>query len=166
MYVFKRQIVRSRSWRACYPSQNQGCQMVYFQTKNSNLGKFWRALQWKTLGYFLNIWSILRPFNIFYWHSVYFVVNLYIFPRVGILYQKIWQPCAELNWDYSYNLLFSLSSKKFWLRFNGSGQACTNTRVTRLGEFSPFGRSYSLVSFIKNTKVSQMFGLHFSTLKD
>jgi hypothetical protein len=22
----------------------QGCQMVYFQTKNSNLGKFWRVL--------------------------------------------------------------------------------------------------------------------------
>jgi hypothetical protein len=27
--------------------QVQGCQMVYFQTKNANLGKFWRALQWK-----------------------------------------------------------------------------------------------------------------------
>jgi hypothetical protein len=23
---------------------NQGCQMVYFQSKNPNLGKFWRAL--------------------------------------------------------------------------------------------------------------------------
>jgi hypothetical protein len=27
----------------------QGCQMVYFQTKNPNLGKFWRALIWKML---------------------------------------------------------------------------------------------------------------------
>jgi DNA-binding LacI/PurR family transcriptional regulator len=25
--------------------QVQGCQMVYFQTKNPNLGKYWRALQ-------------------------------------------------------------------------------------------------------------------------
>jgi hypothetical protein len=25
----------------------QGCQMVCFQTKNPNLGKFWRVLQWK-----------------------------------------------------------------------------------------------------------------------
>jgi hypothetical protein len=25
------------------------CQMVYFQTKNPNLGKFWRVLQWKML---------------------------------------------------------------------------------------------------------------------
>jgi hypothetical protein len=24
--------------------QDQGCQMVYFQNKNTNLGKFWRAL--------------------------------------------------------------------------------------------------------------------------
>jgi hypothetical protein len=27
----------------------QGCQMVYFQTKNYNLGKFGRALDWKML---------------------------------------------------------------------------------------------------------------------
>jgi hypothetical protein len=25
---------------------SQGCQMVYFQTKNPNLGKFLRALDW------------------------------------------------------------------------------------------------------------------------
>jgi hypothetical protein len=25
--------------------QKQGCQMVCFQTKNPNLGKFWRALE-------------------------------------------------------------------------------------------------------------------------
>jgi hypothetical protein len=27
--------------------------MVYFQTKNPNLGKFWRALEWKLLVYFV-----------------------------------------------------------------------------------------------------------------
>jgi hypothetical protein len=27
----------------------QDCQMVYFKTKNRNLGKFWRALDWKML---------------------------------------------------------------------------------------------------------------------
>jgi hypothetical protein len=26
---------------------HQGCQMVCFQTKDSNLGKFWKALEWK-----------------------------------------------------------------------------------------------------------------------
>jgi hypothetical protein len=43
----------------------QGCQMVYFQTKNPNLGKFWRACEWKML-YFITIWNILRPFGIIY----------------------------------------------------------------------------------------------------
>jgi hypothetical protein len=28
---------------------SQGCQMVYFQTKRTKLGKFWRVLQWKML---------------------------------------------------------------------------------------------------------------------
>jgi hypothetical protein len=44
----------------------QGCQMVCFQTKNPNLGKFWRALEWKMLVYFMVIWNILLPFGIFY----------------------------------------------------------------------------------------------------
>jgi hypothetical protein len=37
----------------------QGCQMVYFQTKNPNLGKRFRVLQWKRLAY------------VFYGHLVY-----------------------------------------------------------------------------------------------
>jgi hypothetical protein len=49
--------------------------MVYFQTQNHNLGKFWRFLQWKILVYFMAIWSISRPFGI----MVYFLVILYIF---------------------------------------------------------------------------------------
>jgi hypothetical protein len=43
-------------------SHNQGCQMADFPTKNPNLGKFWRDLQWKMLVYFMAMWSILRPF--------------------------------------------------------------------------------------------------------
>jgi hypothetical protein len=31
----------------------QGCQMAYFQTKNPNLGKFSRDLQWKILVCFI-----------------------------------------------------------------------------------------------------------------
>jgi hypothetical protein len=37
----------------------QGCQMVCFQTKNPNLGKFWRATDWKLLIYFMAIGNIL-----------------------------------------------------------------------------------------------------------
>jgi hypothetical protein len=62
--------------------------MVYFQTKNWNWGKFLRALKWKVLMYFVDSWSILRPFDIFYGHLVYFVVILYIFPSVGKLYKE------------------------------------------------------------------------------
>jgi hypothetical protein len=40
--------------------RDQGCQMVCFQTKFPNLGKFWRALQLKMLVYFMEIWSISR----------------------------------------------------------------------------------------------------------
>jgi hypothetical protein len=49
---------------------NQDCQMAYFQTKNPNLGKFFRVLQWKMLQHFKAIWSILLPFGLFYWHLV------------------------------------------------------------------------------------------------
>jgi hypothetical protein len=60
--------------------------MVCFQTKNTNLGKFWRLLQWKMLVYFMAMWSNLWQFGIFCGHLVYFMVTWYIFPRVGMLY--------------------------------------------------------------------------------
>jgi hypothetical protein len=62
--------------------------MVCFQTKNPNLDKFWRVLQWKILVYFMTIWSILLPIQTFYGPLVYFVVIWYIFLRFGILYQE------------------------------------------------------------------------------
>jgi hypothetical protein len=65
-----------------------------FQTKYPNLGKFWRALQWKMLAYFVVIWSILLPFGIFGCHLVYLVAIWYILwlfgifpPFFGMLYQ-------------------------------------------------------------------------------
>jgi hypothetical protein len=36
----------------------QGCQMVYLQTKNPDLGNFWRTFEWKVLVYFMTIWNI------------------------------------------------------------------------------------------------------------
>jgi hypothetical protein len=44
--------------------------MVCFQTKYSYLGKFWRALEWKMLVFFIVIWIILRSFGKFYGHLV------------------------------------------------------------------------------------------------
>jgi hypothetical protein len=43
----------------------QGCHMAYFQTKNPDLGKFWRVLQWKMFLYYMAICSILWLFGIF-----------------------------------------------------------------------------------------------------
>jgi hypothetical protein len=66
-------------------SADQGCQMVCFQTKNPNFGKFWRVLQWAIfynhLVYFTAIGNILWPFGKFCGHLVYF-------PRFGILCQQ------------------------------------------------------------------------------
>jgi hypothetical protein len=59
---------------------HQGCQMVCFQTKNPNLGKFWRVLDWKMFKYFMAIWTILWRFGIFCDRLVHFVFIWYIFP--------------------------------------------------------------------------------------
>jgi hypothetical protein len=61
---------------------------LYFQTQNRNLGTLSRVLQWKMLVYFMDIWSILSPLDIFYGHMVYMVVIWYNFPRFGMLHQE------------------------------------------------------------------------------
>jgi hypothetical protein len=53
--------------------------MVCFPNKNTNLGKFLRALDWKVLIYFKAIWNILWRFGIVYDHLVHFVFILYSF---------------------------------------------------------------------------------------
>jgi hypothetical protein len=62
--------------------------MVCFQTKNTNLGKFWRALDWKMFAYCMPIWNILWTWGIFYDYSVHFVFIWYIFSGFGIMYQE------------------------------------------------------------------------------
>jgi hypothetical protein len=56
-------------WQARLPLEPD-CQMVCFQTKNPNSGKFWRALEWKMLVLFIFIWNILQSFGIFCGHLV------------------------------------------------------------------------------------------------
>jgi hypothetical protein len=45
-------------------------------------------LQLKILVYFMTIWSIIRPLEIFYGHLVYFVVIWYISPRLAFCTKK------------------------------------------------------------------------------
>jgi hypothetical protein len=72
--------------------------MVCFQTKNLNLGKFWRTLEWKMLKYFMAIWNILWTLGIFYDHLVHFMLNCYIFSRFWYhVPRKIWQPWSTTD---------------------------------------------------------------------
>jgi hypothetical protein len=69
--------------------------MVCFQTKNSNLGKFWRAFEfvgifYDHLEYFMAIWYNLWPFGIVCDNLVYFTQFGMFGPR------KIWQPWSAL----------------------------------------------------------------------
>jgi hypothetical protein len=65
---------------------DQGCQMVYLQTKNPN---FYTFLGPRTI----HFWYILIPFGVFYGDLVDFVVIWLIFFHFGIFVpRKIWQP--------------------------------------------------------------------------
>jgi hypothetical protein len=51
---------------------NQGCQMVYFQTKKSKFGLILKGLIMEDVGY------ILWTFGLFHWHLIYFIGIRYI----------------------------------------------------------------------------------------
>jgi hypothetical protein len=72
-----------------WPHPIQGCQMVYFQTKNPNLGKFWRVLQWQDI---CTLWT----FGIFYSQLLYFMAIWYILWLFGI-YFPVLVCCIEKN---------------------------------------------------------------------
>jgi hypothetical protein len=61
--------------------------MVYFETKNPILGKFWRenvGILYGHLEYFTVIWNILRPFVVLYGHlAMLWQFGMYIFPCFG-----------------------------------------------------------------------------------
>jgi hypothetical protein len=62
--------------------------MVSFQTKNPNLGKFWRSLDGKMFIYFMAIWKIIPPFGMFYVHFGTFCAHLVHFSGFDILCQE------------------------------------------------------------------------------
>jgi hypothetical protein len=62
--------------------------MVYFQTKNSNLGKFLSDLDWKMLIYLMAICDILWAFGILYDHLVHSLPIWYIFPGFGNMHHE------------------------------------------------------------------------------
>jgi hypothetical protein len=62
--------------------------MVCFQTKNPNFGKFWSALDWKMLIYFMAIRNILLRFRGNLWPFGKFCVHLVHFQVFGIIYRE------------------------------------------------------------------------------
>jgi hypothetical protein len=75
--------------------------MVYFQTKNPNLGKFLRVLQGKMLEYLIDIWSISQPFGIFCDNLVYFYPFWYAVPRKNLAIL----PCSQKYEELSHSSL-------------------------------------------------------------
>jgi hypothetical protein len=72
--------------------------MVYFQTKNPNLGTFWRALEWIMFLYFIIIWNILWPFGIIYGSFELFLVIGNIFSILVCLdHEKSGNPGGTSN---------------------------------------------------------------------
>jgi hypothetical protein len=58
--------------------------MVYFQTKNPNLGKNLEGLGMENVVIFMTIWNILLPFGIIYGRLVCIHSNLVYFCRYGM----------------------------------------------------------------------------------
>jgi hypothetical protein len=86
----------------------QGCQMAYFQTKNPDLGKFWRVLQWKMLVFY--IYAHLVYFTTI--RYCYFATNRYIY----VVCMVIWYiltflvGCSEKNLATLYSMYLVCSS--------------------------------------------------------
>jgi hypothetical protein len=88
--------------------------MAYFQTKNPNLGKFWRDLQLKKLVYFKAIWYILLSFGIFCRHLIHFIVIWNIFFRFGMLVCTKKKSGNPANYTHTYVVACaSFQSRKF-----------------------------------------------------
>jgi hypothetical protein len=49
-----------------HATPEQGCHMVYFQTKKSKFGQFLEGLAMEDVGIFMDNWYILQRFVIFY----------------------------------------------------------------------------------------------------
>jgi hypothetical protein len=118
--------------------RDRGCQMAYFQTKNSYLGKFWRDLQWKMpvyifyvyLVYFLAIWNTLWPFGIFY---IWCFLE-HFFPFWYVVQRKIWQPCSGPLWPSSLEKTRGEDSHIFSEHLAGGGE---NGHDINIFYFSP-----------------------------
>jgi hypothetical protein len=113
----------------------QGCQMVYFQTKNPDVGKFWSVLQWKMLGIFwpFGLFYIL-PFRIFIAHLVYF--SLLVFCTKKNLATLVASLLLRFSHEADFSARFFFSTHSFIVGNEGNKARPQNDlidhRVTNL----------------------------------
>jgi hypothetical protein len=122
-----------------------GAGLPDFQTKNPNLGKFWRDLQRKILVYFMAIGPVLRPLGILCGHLIYLWL-FGIFSSFGMLYQEksgnpLW--CCE-----SSSLLTTIAVKAGAMQLSVQMYACSKlVRLVKRKQMSqrtrPMYRSYA-----------------------
>jgi hypothetical protein len=84
-----------------------------FQTKYPNLGKLWRALQWK-------MWAFLWPFSTFYGHLVHFMAIWYILWPFGTFYGHLEHFIAIWHNGYRGHLVYFSPFGKLYLEKSGS----------------------------------------------
>jgi hypothetical protein len=124
--------------------------MVCFQTKNPNLGKFWRALDWKLL-------YISCPFGIFYGDLGYFITSWYILYSFGtfstILFSCRYQEKSG-NTAGLRSRMFLIANKKKRLRKSVWRQnyQCAQQQQQKINSIVIFSERRSRLSF---------FFLHF-----
>jgi hypothetical protein len=109
--------------------------MVCFQTKNPNWENF-----------------AMEDDGIFYGHLVHFTVYCYILLTFGIVR-------GNFVYFYRFGILYQ---EKYG---NSDAEALYASRVTRLGEFWPFGRLFNLGGMWKIKEIAHIFKLLFTTVK-
>jgi hypothetical protein len=89
--------------------------MVCFQTQNPNLGKNFRASDWKMLIYFTAIWNILWIFM-----TIWYILCSFgtFFPVLVACTRKIWQPCQKCGKEDSQDFTFLDNGRKLAPRDN------------------------------------------------
>jgi hypothetical protein len=113
----------------------QGCQMVCFQTKNPNLGKFWRTLDWKMLIYFMDNRNILWPLGTFSVDLVHFVLIWYIFP---VLVSRTNKNLATLPLSgETFENVAHVPSENFHTSLDTSNSKLNSTRIKPVPNLSP-----------------------------
>jgi hypothetical protein len=71
--------------------------MAYFQTKNPNLGKFWRVLEWEGLVYYLAMWNILWVYVILWQFGTFSPVLVYFVKKNLATLTRIPKPIPKLK---------------------------------------------------------------------